>query len=114
MESGDLRVFQMVAREGTITKAALQLGYVQSNVTARIQQLEAELGTTLFLRHNRGMTLSASGKLLLDYANKIIGLLDEASKALSSSAEPSGPLMIGCTQTTAAVRLPKLASGILL
>lgn len=89
MESGDLRVFQMVAREGTITKAALQLGYVQSNVTARIQQLEAELGTTLFLRHNRGMTLSASGKLLLDYANKIIGLLDEASKALSSSAEPS-------------------------
>lgn len=28
MESGDLRVFQMVAREGTITKAALQLGYV--------------------------------------------------------------------------------------
>lgn len=48
MESGDLRVFQMVAREGTITKAALLLGYVQSNVTARIQQLEAELGTTLF------------------------------------------------------------------
>lgn len=111
MESGDLRVFQMVAREGTITKAALQLGYVQSNVTARIQQLEAELGTTLFLRHNRGMTLSASGKLLLDYANKIIGLLDEASKALSSSAEPSGPLMIGSTQTTAAVRLPKLLAS---
>lgn len=57
------------------------------------------------------MTLSASGKLLLDYANKIIGLLDEASKALSSSAEPSGPLMIGCTQTTAAVRLPKLLAS---
>ncbi|MCE0738474.1 MULTISPECIES: LysR family transcriptional regulator [Bacillus] len=111
MESGDLRVFQMVAREGTITKAALQLGYVQSNVTARIQQLEAELGTILFLRHNRGMTLSASGKLLLDYANKIIGLLDEASKALSSSVEPSGPLMIGSTQTTAAVRLPKLLAA---
>ncbi|MHA6488655.1 LysR family transcriptional regulator [Bacillus cabrialesii] len=111
MESGDLRVFQMVAREGSITKAALQLGYVQSNVTARIQQLEAELGTMLFLRHNRGMTLSASGKLLLDYANKIIGLLDEASKALSSSLEPSGPLMIGSTQTTAAVRLPKLLAS---
>ncbi|OEC79421.1 LysR family transcriptional regulator [Bacillus halotolerans] len=111
MESGDLRVFQMVAREGTITKAALQLGYVQSNVTARIQQLEAELGTTLFLRHNRGMTLSSSGKLLLDYTDKIIGLLDEASKALSSSVEPSGPLMIGSTQTTAAVRLPKLLAA---
>lgn len=111
MESGDLRVFQMVAREGTITKAALLLGYVQSNVTARIQQLEAELGTTLFLRHNRGMTLSSNGKLLLDYTDKIIGLLDEASKALSSSTEPSGQLMIGSTQTAAAVRLPKLLAS---
>ncbi|MBW7457777.1 LysR family transcriptional regulator, partial [Paenibacillus sepulcri] len=44
MESSDLRVFQMVAREGSITKAAARLGYVQSNVTARVQQLESELG----------------------------------------------------------------------
>lgn len=108
MESADLRVFQMVAREGSITKAALRLGYVQSNVTTRIQQLESELGTVLFFRHNRGMTLSSSGQTLLAYADKIVGLLDEATKALSSSSEPSGPLMIGSTQTAAAVRLPKL------
>lgn len=42
MESGDLRIFQAVAREGTITKAAQALNYVQSNVTSRIQFLEAE------------------------------------------------------------------------
>jgi DNA-binding transcriptional LysR family regulator len=111
MESADLRVFQMVAREGSITKAALRLGYVQSNVTARVQQLESELGTVLFIRHNRGMTLSSSGKTLLAYANKIVGLLDEATQALSSSSEPSGPLMIGSTQTAAAVRLPKLLAA---
>ncbi|MFP3388257.1 LysR family transcriptional regulator [Brevibacillus sp. SIMBA_040] len=111
MESSDLRVFQMVAREGSITKAAARLGYVQSNVTAKIQQLEAELGTVLFHRHNRGMTLSSSGKMLLDYANKIVGLLDEATRALSSSSEPSGPLAIGSTQTAAAVRLPKLLAS---
>jgi len=108
MESAELRIFQMVAREGSITKAASRLGYVQSNVTARIQQLEAELGTVLFFRHNRGMTLSSSGKTLLGYADKIVGLLDEATKALASTSEPSGPLMIGSTQTAAAVRLPKL------
>jgi DNA-binding transcriptional LysR family regulator len=111
MESADLRVFQMVAREGSITKAALRMGYVQSNVTARVQQLESELGTPLFLRHNRGMTLSSGGKTLLAYADKIVGLLDEATKALSSSSEPSGPLMIGSTQTAAAARLPKLLAS---
>ncbi|BFT70385.1 LysR family transcriptional regulator [Paenibacillus sp. P36] len=108
MESSDLRVFQMVAREGSVTKAAGRLGYVQSNITARIQQLESELQTVLFARHNRGMSLTSSGKTLLTYADKIIGLLDEAVVALSSSGEPSGPLLIGSTQTAAAVRLPKL------
>ncbi|CAG7617807.1 LysR family transcriptional regulator [Paenibacillus allorhizosphaerae] len=111
MESADLRIFQAVAREGSITKAAVRLGYVQSNVTARVQQLESELGTVLFHRHNRGMTLSSSGKTLLGYADKIVGLLDEATKALSSSEVPSGPLMIGSTQTAAAVRLPKLLTA---
>ncbi|RNB87281.1 LysR family transcriptional regulator [Brevibacillus fluminis] len=111
MESADLRVFQMVAREGSITKAAVRLGYVQSNVTARIQQLETELGTALFLRHNRGMTLSASGKTLLGYADKIVGLLDEATRALASTNEPNGPLAIGSTQTAAAVRLPPLLAA---
>ncbi|MCS7461949.1 LysR family transcriptional regulator [Paenibacillus doosanensis] len=111
MESADLRIFQIVAREGSVSRAAQQLGYVQSNVTARVRHLESELGTELFQRHNRGMTLSASGKLLLNYADKIVGLLDEAGKALSSKTEPAGPLMIGSTQTAAAVRLPKLLTA---
>lgn len=111
MESPDLRVFQMVAREGSVTKAAQRLGYVQSNITARIQQLESELQTVLFFRHNRGMSLTSSGKTLLTYADKIIGLLDEAVLALSSSSEPSDPLLIGSTQTAAAVRLPKLLAS---
>ncbi|WP_342570877.1 LysR family transcriptional regulator [Paenibacillus sp. FSL R5-0749] len=108
MESGDLRIFQCVAQEGNLTKAAAKLGYVQSNVTARIRHLEAEVGTTLFIRHNRGMTLSPAGEMLLTYADKIIGLLNDASKALRATSTPSGPLRIGSTQTAAAVRLPEL------
>ncbi|NMI06366.1 LysR family transcriptional regulator [Paenibacillus sp. SZ31] len=108
MESGDLRIFQCVAQEGNLTKAASKLGYVQSNVTARIRHLEAEVGTTLFIRHNRGMTLSPAGEMLLTYADKIIGLLNDASKALRATSTPSGPLRIGSTQTAAAVRLPEL------
>ncbi|MGG1514846.1 LysR family transcriptional regulator [Paenibacillus oryzisoli] len=108
MESSELRMFQMVAREGTITKAAQQLGYVQSNVTARIQSLESEIGSPLFNRHPRGMSLTSSGKLLLTYADKIIGLLDEAKLALTDRNKPYGMLAIGSTQTCAAVRLPAL------
>lgn len=104
MESGDLRIFQMVAREGSITKAVARLGYVQSNVTARIRQLEEDLKTELFFRHNRGMTLSSSGTVLLHYADQVVGLIEEAKMALASTDKPSGPLMIGSTQTTAAVR----------
>jgi len=111
MESSDLRVFQAVAHEGSITKAAQRLGYVQSNVTTRIRQLESELNTVLFIRHNRGMTLSAGGKTLLAYADKIIGMLDEAAKALTSGDEPRGPLAIGSLQTAAAVRLPPLLAS---
>lgn len=58
MESGDLKIFQAVAREGNITKAAASLGYVQSNVTARIRQLESELNTPLFYRLSRGVAFN--------------------------------------------------------
>ncbi|WP_434753218.1 LysR family transcriptional regulator [Paenibacillus amylolyticus] len=108
MESGDLRIFQCVAQVGNLTRAAAKLGYVQSNVTARIQHLEAEVGTPLFIRHNRGMTLSPAGEVLLTYADKIVGLLNDASRALQATNTPSGPLQIGSIQTAAAVRLPHL------
>lgn len=108
MESGDLKVFQAVAREGSITKAAQALNYVQSNVTNRIQQLESQLATQLFYRTNRGMKLTASGKNLLNYADKILNLLDEAVKSTQFAQQPRGPLRLGSLETTAAIHLPKL------
>ena len=111
MESGDLRVFQAVAREGSITKAAQALNYVQSNVTNRIQQLESQLEIQLFYRTNRGMKLTASGKNLLDYADKILYLLDEAEKSTRFAEYPKGPLRLGALETTAAIHLPQLMAG---
>ncbi|BCZ46319.1 putative HTH-type transcriptional regulator YusT [Clostridium gelidum] len=107
MESNELRIFRVVAQTGSITKAAQSLGYVQSNVTARIQQLESELKTQLFYRQ-RGMILTPTGEKLLAYAEKIIYLLDEADKALNDSCDPSGSLTIGANHTISSLRLPKL------
>lgn len=106
MESADLKIFQAVAREGSITKAAARLGYVQSNVTARIRQLEAELNTSLLYRQSRGVSLTPAGENLLKYADKIVYLLDEAVKSTRNSETPSGTLRIGSLETTAAVQLP--------
>ncbi|MGG3451092.1 LysR family transcriptional regulator [Domibacillus aminovorans] len=109
MEFKDLQVFQMVAKKGTMTGAAKELNYVQSNVTARIQKLEAELNTPLFNRHNRGMILTPEGKKLLLYSEKILSLANEAKKIIRDSEEPSGKLEIGSVETV--IKLPIILSA---
>jgi len=101
LESGDLKIFQAVAREGSITKAAQVLNYVQSNVTARIRLLEAELGLPLFRRTNRGMRLTSAGENLLRYTDQIISLLEEARRTTQYSDVPDGSLRVGCIEAAA-------------
>jgi DNA-binding transcriptional LysR family regulator len=104
----DLLTFSAVARNGGITRAAEELNTVQSNVTQRVKALEAEIGTALFERHSRGMTLTGAGRRLLPYAQKMAALSREAMLATRDDGEPKGPLAIGSMETTAAVRLPSL------
>ncbi|MHC2334150.1 LysR substrate-binding domain-containing protein [Bradyrhizobium sp. USDA 4454] len=108
MELTDLLTFSTVARLGGITRAADELNTVQSNVTQRIKALEAEIGTALFERHSRGMSLTGAGRRLLPYAQRMAALTREAVLAARDDGEPKGPLSIGSMETTAAVRLPML------
>ena len=101
MDAGDLKIFQAVAREGSITKAAIVLNYVQSNVTTRIRQLEAQLQVPLFYRSNRGMILTPAGENLLGYANRILQLLDEAEQVAQEGGPPTGKLRLGSIETAA-------------
>jgi DNA-binding transcriptional LysR family regulator len=104
----DLLTFSAVARNGGITRAAEELNTVQSNITQRVKALEAEIGTALFERHSRGMTLTGAGRRLLPYAQRMAALSREAVLAARDDGEPKGPLAIGSLETTAAVRLPML------
>ncbi|MED1674009.1 LysR family transcriptional regulator [Pallidibacillus thermolactis] len=108
MELKDLKIFQTVAEKGSVTKAAKELNYVQSNITARINKLETELNTVLFNRHRRGMTLTPEGKKLLEYCKEILLLTVEMKKAVQSNNEPSGKLDIGTVETV--YHLPKILS----
>lgn len=103
MNSLELRIFREVAQESSISKAAENLNYVQSNITAHIKRLEEELGTTLFIRHGKGVTITADGEKLLYYANSILELID---RAVSEFQVESLRLRVGATQTLAASRLP--------
>lgn len=109
MELKDLEIFQVVAEKGTITAAAKELRYVQSNVTSRIQKLEEELNTPLFNRHRRGMTLTPEGKKLLTYSKEISLLAKELKKAVQSKEEPAGRLEIGTIETV--FQLPNILAA---
>ena len=74
MDFKTLKIFRSVAQTGSISRAATELHYVQSNVSARIQQLEERLGATLFIRQSRGMTLTAAGETLMAYASRILNM----------------------------------------
>jgi DNA-binding transcriptional LysR family regulator len=104
-----LHIFRTVAEQGGITRAAAKLNRVQSNVTTRVKQLEERLGTPLFLRERRKLTLSPEGRLLLVYADELLRLSSEAQAAVKSGT-PRGTFRIGTLESTAAARLPAILS----
>src|SRR3954467_9226514 len=108
MNFSDLQVFKAVVEEGGIVKAAHKLHRVPSNVSTRIKQLETAVGIPLFHRDRQRLHLAPSGELLLGYAERLIGLSEEARHAVSGAA-PQGLLKLGALESTAASRL----SGIL-
>lgn len=110
MDSETLRIFCTVAGELSITQAAARLGRVPSNVTTRIQQLEAELGVELFIRTGKRIILAAAGERFLDYAKQLLALEDEARHVVGGGSE-GATLRIGSMESTAASRLPSLLAS---
>lgn len=105
MDINELKTFEAVARRGSMNKAAAELHTVQSNVTARIQALEDELGVPLLRRHARGVSVTPAGQRFLPFAGRIMKLLSEARTAARDEGVPGGALALGGLETTTALRL---------
>ncbi|MER5559354.1 LysR family transcriptional regulator [Streptomyces sp. NPDC048491] len=73
-----LRAFCEVADELSFTRAAKNLNYAQSSITAQIRSLEASFGVPLFDRGGRQVALTPAGERLLPHARRVIRLLAEA------------------------------------
>ena len=110
MDLVELQIFKTVAEQGGITRAATALHRVQSNVTTRVKQLEERLGAKLFHRQGRKLVLSSEGRLLLDYAERLLRLSTEAQAAVKGHTL-HGLFRLGSLESTAAARLPPVLAA---
>ena len=94
LDSDLMRGFLAVVDTGSVTRAADQLGRTQSAVSMQIRKLEESLGQSIFIREPRGVRLTERGKQLLPYAQRVVGLLDEAATTLREKPL-SGPVRVG-------------------
>jgi DNA-binding transcriptional LysR family regulator len=95
MEIQQLRAFLSVAQTKNFTKSADLMYVSQSTVTMRIKALEQSLHKKLFERDNRHVHLTAAGKELLDYAKRIVELVDEGSRKLQMEEQFERSLVVG-------------------
>lgn len=82
LDLDSLQIFKAVVDYGAITNAATQLNRVQSNITTRVKNLEERLGVKLFHRHSGKLIPSDAGRMLHQYAEKLLRLSTEAKTAL--------------------------------
>lgn len=108
MEIRQLVTFRAVAQTLSFSRAAAQLNYAQSTVSAQIQGLEEELGVALFDRLGKSVGLTDAGERLLGYAEKMLNLADEALAVVSNADILTGPLTISAPETLCTYRLPKI------
>jgi DNA-binding transcriptional LysR family regulator len=109
MNLNQLAIFHAVAREGNLTRAAAVLCISQPAVSKQLLSLEKSLGTALFHRLSKGVQLTESGELLLEYSTRLFDLEAEAERALSELRElQRGRLIIGASTTIGIYLLPEI------
>lgn len=103
-----IRYFIATADRGQVSQAATEVNVAQSAITTAIQQLEAELGVSLFLRHNAGLALTLEGNRFLQHARTIMAAVNAAETApLSTLSSMSGSVKVGVSYTVAGYFLPR-------
>jgi DNA-binding transcriptional LysR family regulator len=102
------RVFYVVAKSGSLTKAKHELFISQPAVSQSIKQLENQLGGKLFIRTSKGMELTSEGKMIYEYVKQANNLISIAEKKLSQmKALEFGEVRIGASDTVAKYYLSK-------
>ena len=104
-----LEGFVEIVRQGRLGAAALVLHVTQPALTARVQALEASLGTQVFERTGRGLKLTEAGRAFLPFAQRALGAIDEGRAVVGEIARGgAGRLAIGTAPAVGNYVLPGL------
>jgi LysR family transcriptional regulator, hydrogen peroxide-inducible genes activator len=107
MDTTLLRAFLETADAGSLSRAARELGLSQPSLTAQIQRLERHLGSALFDRHGRGVTLTDAGQALYPRARQLLDDVRRTEEVVRrEGAEGAETLRVGAIPTVAPYVLP--------
>src|SRR5688500_236579 len=110
MELSELRVFLTVASERSFSKAARQLHRTQPAISQAVRRWEERVGERLFDRATKDATLTEAGRLLRDYADRLLRLSEEAEEAVKDLRDlRRGRVLIGCNEASVHAVLPLIA-----
>ncbi len=103
MNTDQLRLFSVIARHRSLSRAAAELDLGQATVSDRLRQLEAEVGTALFERQGRGVALTAAGEAFQAYSERALDVLRQGTaSARAASTGRRGHVTIAVTVTSGA------------
>ena len=108
MELRTINTFLHIAELHSFSRAARELGYSQSAVSAQIAQLEAELETPLFDRVGKTVRLTDAGQTFLAYARSLLATAQQAKAALQPARQVRGTLRIALADSVCSTFLPDL------
>ena len=109
MQLPDLAAFLAVASDRSFSAAARRLHRTQPAISQAVRRLEDELGERLFDRSSRDGTLTEAGRLLRDYAQRLLGLASEAQTAVQELQQVRrGRVIVGANEAAVHSLLPHL------
>jgi len=110
LDIDSMRALTVIAETGGITRAAQRLNLSQSAVSHKMKRLEARLNRNLFTRSGGKLALSKDGEKLLDYAQRLVRLHDEACASFHQS-DLVGELRLGITEDVSAPGMAQILSS---
>ncbi|MDC0707883.1 LysR family transcriptional regulator [Stigmatella sp. ncwal1] len=108
-----LETFRVVALTGQISAASRLLHLSQPAVTAQVRQLERDCGRPLLVRTARGVQVNEAGRALLEYAQRLHQLLEQAAQAVAGEEALEGELVLAASTTVASYVVPELLASFL-
>ena len=96
MNTKDLKCFQAVYEERSVSRAARRLFITPQGLSKNIRQLEEELHAVLFVRTSHGMAPTESGRFLYERSGRVIRQLEEIENGLRQLEQRRERIRIGC------------------